>query len=334
MADTSGPSKQDTTARDEGTAAHWLANEIFKGANIAEFTDRKSPNGVYITPEICEIVEAYLLGLYPNGVMELETSFLNVAARADHITFWNNVLYVDDLKTGWRFVEPEQHWTLIAHAIGWMERTRLQPLEFVFVIHQPRPHHHEGKRREWRITPANFMRYRQELLEALSNPSDHLVTGPHCHKCHAIASCPAAVAAQYNAIDAAEMAFDEMPDNVAIKHHLDVIRRAQSVLKSRLEALEEMALHRIKQGEIIQDHCAEIQYTNRNWKPGLNADLVKILTNVDVSKPGMLTPAQAEKAGISEATMKSLTERRQAGVKLVKVSANKRVNQIFKNLEK
>lgn len=330
MPNTQPPIEQDTIARDEGTAAHWLATEIFKGGNVAEYIDRKAPNGIFITSEICDAVEQYLLALQPGGLMEVETSFMNVAARADHISFTNNILRIDDFKFGWRLVEPENNWTLLAHAIGWFEQAQVMPVQIILTIHQPRPHHREGRIRHWQLGPASFIRYRQELIDKLTTPSDELITGRHCRKCHALNSCPAAKASQYNAIDAAEMAFSEIPTNEELREHLEIVERAENILKARKEALQELALHRIKNGEVIQDYCAETQLGNTTWKPGITADLVKMLTNIDVTKSAIITPGQAKKLGIAEEIIKSLTHRPQTGVRLTKINADKRVKNIFK----
>ena len=53
--------ERDTTIREEGNAAHWLASVVFNGQQTAvEMVDRKAPNGVFITAEMAEHVSEYV----------------------------------------------------------------------------------------------------------------------------------------------------------------------------------------------------------------------------------------------------------------------------------
>lgn len=341
MPATMPPVETDQSARDEGTAAHWLASEVFNGrTDLLEMADRKAPNGVYITPEMIEHVEEYLNAIVHidrgdlTNAMEIETSFGNdqwrVNARADHMGYVgnSNTVYVDDFKYGWRIVEPKMNWTLIAHAIGYCITRQIQPREIVLTIHQPRPFHRDGKSREWRITYDELTGYHQQLAATMAAPSDTLNTGPQCRKCHALPTCPAARAASMNAIDASALAFSDDIGNDLLSFELDTLRTAAATLDNRLSALEELAKHRLKAGQIVQGYGVEIQLSNLTWKEGMTAGLLLALTGKDLSSPKLITPTQAKKL-VSEEIIKTVAERRQTGVKLVRMDASEKAEQIF-----
>lgn len=332
------PPDSDPTARDEGNAAHWLAQQWFKGVPIDSLVDTKAFNGFVISGEMVDHVGEYIASLNC-GEMEIDTSFAGanwqVNARADHIVFDFNhpdeqtQLTVDDFKYGWRIVEPEMNWTLIAHAIGWCIRYNTQPTEIVLRIHQPRPYHPAGKLREWRIDYATLMTLYAQINETLSNPSEQLQTGPWCAKCYALPTCPAARLAGYNAIDATALAFnDMMPDDV-LSYELDVLRTAQATLKTRLDALQELTIHRIKNGGVVPNYGLEPQYANTRFKPGISPAMLTLASGIDCNKPGTITPAEFKRRGGSDAALKTLTERPMTGTKLIRSDVNVRAQRLL-----
>lgn len=330
----------DTFARDEGTAAHYMATAVYKGDQIIdELIDRKAPNGVYMTAEMAEHIAAYqavwqtqhsLLGV------ELNTSYDNspywvVDGRADFIALSAETeLHVIDFKYGWRIVEPENNWTLISHAIGLLLQQQFTPQTIRFSIFQPRPHHPDGPLRSWVINHSQLTQLYTQLDATLTNPSDALITSPHCHKCPAIATCPAARIAEMNAIEASETAYDDQVSNEMLAFNLDNLHRAKKLLEDRIEAFSEMAKHRINSGAVIANYFNEMGQGNRIWKESVDAQTLQMLTGKDLTaKPKLITPAAAERLGVDKATVKALTERPSTGIKLVRVSANKKAAKIF-----
>jgi hypothetical protein len=321
--------------QDEGNAAHWLIEQVHKGAfQIEELIDRKAPNGTYITADIAEHAEDFLNRIGRGGLIEYETSFhganWQVKSRTDHIWYSYNVLHVDDFKYGWGIVEAYHNWTLIAHAIGYCTKHQVMPEKIIFNIHQPRPYHPQGRVRQWEITYPELMGLYAELNATLSNPNDILNTGPHCYKCPAIATCPAARLAELNAIDASEQAFNETVDNDHLSFQLDHLNRAAAILKLRIDAYEELALHRIKKGDIINNYAVDKEMTNTVWKDSVNAEYLKALTGKDLKQDKLVTPNQAKKLGVHELVIAANTTRHEKGVKLVRIDANKKGEKLFK----
>lgn len=331
----------DTTVRDEGNAAHYMARMVFERQfNIEELVERKAPNGVYMTPEMSEHVAWYLEGISREYTMsdecEINTSFgtdnWRIDARADHIG-WNGqagVLYIDDFKYGWRSVSPEMNWTLIAHAIGFCIVSQIIPVQIIFNIHQPRPYHPDGKRRAWSCDYLQLMAMYDQIQRVMADGSHTLQTGEHCKRCPANATCPAARAANMNCIDMAEQfAFNDQVSNEQLSFNVDQFRRAIETLQNSLDASEELIKHRLRAGQVVDNFSIEPAYGNLKWKEGVTVETVMLLTGANVAaKPKMITPTQAKKL-IPESVMESLSERPSNGTKLVRISADKRAKRLL-----
>jgi hypothetical protein len=326
----------DTTVRDEGNAAHYMAQAIFNGEfNIEELIERKAPNGIYMTPEMSEHVQWYLDGIRDApGNVEVDTSYgtdaWRINSRADHIGEANNTLYVDELKYGWRLVDPENNWTMIWHAIGYCITRQIQPDNIIFTVHQPRPYHPEGKRRFTHLSYADLLQRFAEIQATMTTPDNALRTGWHCHGCPALATCPAARSADMNALDMVELqAFSDEIDNTQLSFTVDQLTRAIAMLESRLAASKELIMYRLRSGQIIDNYSIEPTFSNTRWKEHVTRDMLLMLTAKDLSSPKLLTPKQAKKAGASAELVDALTERTPTGFKLVRISADKKAKRLL-----
>lgn len=334
----------DTTITEEGNAAHWLIEQVFTGNYqlAEELTDRKAPNGVFITAEMVEHTKAYLSEIMGKGQVEIDTSYSSagkweVRGRADHIYYEaaTSVLYVRDFKYGWKIVEPHDNWTLIWHAIGWMIKNPGVMLgDVVFQIYQPRPFHPLGYVRECRVPAFQVTGFSELLISVLENPKNTVTTGPHCYKCPSMAICPAAQMAVANAIEISERAYDSSMSDIDLSLLISQTDRAMTHLKQFNDACSDLAKHRIKAGALVPGYGLEQSYGHKTWKSGLTPDVVKMLVGADVSKPALLTPAQAKKAGASEDAVEALCDRPNTGVKLVRVNESKRYEKFLGKKEK
>lgn len=322
------PPDFDHEARDEGIAAHWLAKEWFEGREHPPGT--KAPNGWVLTDDMNEHVASYVSAL-ECGTMECDltwgTDAFEVRSRADHVHYYDplgGTLTVDDFKYGWRLVDPFENWTLIAYAIGWCIRNGASPAVIRLRIHQPRPYHPDGPLREWRLSYDELLRYHAQIQARLMHPSDDLHTGPQCAKCHALADCPAARMASMNAIDATtDRAFSDALPNHILAHEYDTLTLAESIIKDRREALEELMTHKIRTGTVIAGYALKQRYAQTRWKPGLTGDTMSMVTGVDLRKDGLVTPAEAKRRGVSETSIAALTERPSIGTKLEKIDVQR-----------
>lgn len=329
------PFHEDMTVADEGNAADWLISQVFYGHHMPEeLIDRKSPSGIYITPEMVEHCMQYLADIHGEGHVEIDTSYgipgiFEVRGRADWAALTNDGLVIRDFKYGWKIVEPEENWTLISHAVGYISKHGLNVDRISLEIYQPRPFHPDGPVRKWVINHDQLMKHWERLRHTLENPSDQVVSGPQCYKCPSLSQCPAAQVASMGAVEVAYGAFDSEIDNTNLSFMLDTLDRAQEVLKQSLSAYEDLALHRLRVGQYVPEYTAQQGYSQTRWKTDACPDLIMALTGINVTEPKIISPAQAKKAGVPEPVVIAYTERIPAGFKLVRQDLNKKAEKLL-----
>lgn len=329
------------TVKDEGNAADWVVKQVHKGANPAELVGQKAPNGVFITEEMIDYLEEYLSDVML-GEIEVDTTLTphraprlwQVNGRADLATYNDKTHHLDiaDLKYGWSVVEPADNWTLISHALGWLGKNPDKPVSMVTMsIYQPRVHHPAGRVRSVTLKFTDFIDLYKQIDEKLSNPSGMLQTSPLCKNCPAVTRCPAYFKASMNALEISETAFIDELSNDELSFQLDLTKRALDILTQKKKAYDDLALHNIRQGQIVKNYALETGLSNRAWKQGVTPDFMKMITNKDLAKDApMVTPAAAERAGVSKDTVKAFTERHSTGIKLVRVDADTNAKQLMK----
>lgn len=329
------PFNPSTEQTDEGNAAHWLAEQVFNGANAEDLIDQKASNGIFITPEMVEYCREYLDFIEQGGHVEFDTSHSGnnweIRGRADYVNYQGDSLIIADLKYGWRIVEPEMNWTLISHAVACTTKYSIDPskTEIVFRIYQPRAYHPQGPVREWKINYTQLMDYYQQMCKMLEHPSNTVTTSVHCYKCPAMSQCPAAQISAMNAIDISQRAFDNEVDDDTLAWMLNNLKRAQEVLKQCYDAYEDLALHRLTGGRSLKGFTAKQALGNTAWNEDVNAEFIKSVCNVDVTTTKMMSPAQAKKAGVPEELIKLCTHRPDNGIKLVQVDEKKLAKKLF-----
>lgn len=346
-------SDHDDTIRQEGIAVHYMITAVWNGefADTTELVDRRAPNGVYMTVEMSEHADEYLgyllrritdggespVASYP-GAMEhpLEIARHNyiVGCRPDYIRHntVSDTLYVDDFKYGYSHVEPDDNWTLVAHAVAYQQTYGVAPRNYVFTIHQPRSYHHAGTVRFVRYSYQEIAERFAALNHALMNPRDSLHTGPFCRNCAALHDCAAATAAAMNAVDTAGGLFRDDWTDAKLAHAMVDLERAQAMIKQKAEALAELTTHRLRAGRVVGDYALVRSVGNRRWKDGLDPAVLQAMTGVDLSSPAKaVSPAQAERRGVDSEIVAMLTDRPSTGTKLVRESATKRAKRYLEN---
>jgi hypothetical protein len=332
------PYEPDESVEEEGNAAHWLVEQMFKlpALDINSFLNKEAPNGVFITTEMLEHCERYIQDINAlGGSVEVHTTLrfetFDIRGRADHIAVVNSVLYINDFKYGWRIVEPEMNWTLIWHALAFMHRESPPVDEIVFRIYQPRPFHPLGNVREWRINRAKLSELTVILNSTCSNPQQVLNSGSHCYRCPSLAVCPAAQIASMNSIDVSQKTFDSHVNNEQLSFMLDQTSKAIKTLEQSRTAYEELASHRIKAGQTVPEYSMQTDLSQKQWKKGLTAEIMQTITGLDLSKKQLVTPNQAETLGVNKKVIETLTERNTKGLKLVRLDERKKAEKLLLN---
>jgi hypothetical protein len=232
----------------------------------------------------------------------------------------DGALYVDDLKYGWKIVEVKENWQLIAYAIGEVIRRNTYFETIVLRIHQPRPHHEDGPTREWKITYEELLAYKEQIevrMEQRVAGGLSLVTGPHCQYCSAVATaCPAISKAFYHSVDVVHEFLQDDITNDELSAQLQLIDRVADIMKIKKSSLEDLAIHKIKNGEIIPNYVSDSKMSDRKWKKEISPDLISMLTGIDISEKIMLSPAKAEKCGVNKKLVAQMVDRHQLGRKL------------------
>lgn len=335
----------DDTVKKEGDAADWVVQQYVSGRhNPEDLIDCKAPNGVYITAEMIEYLDEYIKAVSrKNGTEFLKTEFENsyqvadvlINGRADLIRYCDidQHLEIGDLKYGWGIVEPEMNWTLLSHAFGFMNKfPGITIKKVTFTIYQPRPKHYFGTVRSWSIDGNTLLKLAVDMSHNLNNLNDCLNTGEHCYKCPALITCPAARKAQLNAIESSERAYVENINNETLSFFLDHINRAFDILSHTKKAYEEMAIHRIKEGQVVNNYSVETGLSNRDWTKHVTPEWLEILTGENLTKKNLITPAQAEKIGVNKDIVAVLTERHNTNTKLIRVAADAKARKLLKKL--
>lgn len=252
-------------------------------------------------------------------------------AFVDH----QGVLCVEDLKYGWGIVEVKENWQLLAYAIGEVIRRGKAFDKISLKIHQPRPHHEEGTTREWILTYSELLGYKEKIearMDAIKEGDKTLQTSAQCKYCDAAAeSCPAFNRLFYRALEVSTEFVQDSLTEVEIVTQLDHVKRAEEVIKIKKDSLEQLGVSRIKQGKLLPGYAQVNNYTNRVWNKNISPEAIEVMTGVNVTQTSFMTPAKAEKAGVSKELVKQLSGKRLKGVKLAKVDTSKVGNNIFGN---
>ena len=329
-----GEAEQSDDVR-EGVACHWVASEYLKGRidELDHWADRKSPNGVYLTPEMIDHVRWYVEGVAGRGASHrrhVETSMtawnadrsITIGCRPDHLSDdlaqYGRRIYIDDFKYGWRIVEVEQNWTLIAHACAYIaDKVIDHDTMFEFRIWQPRPYHPAGKCRVWMASAATLIAHRDYLFNMLAATSDVLQTGPYCYRCPARSNCPAIRKASMALLDVVDQA---IPDNLSLDDMslmMDALTVADHTLKEYKAALDERITDALKNGKVVRNYRLEPYDGKLDWIDGIDETVLRLLVkDKPVSKPApLMTPTQLKKL-IPEQVLSQLTFRKPGGIRL------------------
>ena len=252
------------------------------------------------------------------------------AAFVDH----QGRLCIEDLKYGFGIVEVENNWQLLTYAIGEVIRRGQSFKEISLKIHQPRPHHEDGYSREWVITYEQLLGYKEQIekrMQELVDGRNDLQTSKQCKYCTGAAeACPAFSRLFYKSLEITTEFHQDSLTEQEIAMQLDQIKRAEEVIKIKLDSIKELALNRIKSGKLIPGYIQADKFSDRKWKTGVTAETIKMLTGKSISEETMLSPFKAEKI-LDKNLVKSLCESTLIGVNLVKKDSSKIGNKIFGN---
>jgi hypothetical protein len=324
----------------EGNAAHKVVQTVIAERRRAtDLIGVKVNNNFIVTDDMVDFLLPVIQTIERRNLLTATeyntdwnvTAGWNISGRCDVFQFDydTETVFIDDLKYGWRIVEPEMNWTLVSHAIGIAFKNNYPVSRAVLTIHQPRPFHKEGKSREWIIDRAQLIELNAAVVQRFNTFDNTLKTGPHCYKCGGLAVCPAARQAGLNAIDVAVSGYHENLDGVQLGYEMIMLERAADAIKQRLTALESLADSKLRKGEPVQGFALGNSVGKTRWHETATPAALQMLTGIKATEEKQLSPAAYKKAGAPEAIVDSMSYRPNTGMKLVKEDLDKKAKKLL-----
>lgn len=237
----------------------------------------------------------------------------------DAVADTGTMLVVGDLKMGYRPVAAKGNKQLVCGAAAYLtprhERIRL-------FISQPTL---SDEIDIWEPSREELLQHIEELKAAANTPAPRLVSGAHCLYCRALLQCDAARDA---ALTAAEVAGTTLGSPGNIGREIRILRGAQNALKTRLAALEAMGVEMARNGDLLEGLDLKPTMGRRSWDVPEEA-VVRLgdLMGIDVAPRKLVSPAQAEAAGLNKEYVRSASSAKVSGYALVN---QKNATEIFK----
>lgn len=309
---------EDDTFSRPGTAAHELGEHCLAGALDAWTQIGREFNGITIDKEMADAVQIYLTFIgerFPDrnqGNSFIERHFYcpelhkYFYGTADFVFIEGRTLHIIDYKHGAGIVvEVEGNSQTMYYACGALEDLQLwdQIDEVVLWIVQPRGFHYDGPIRYHRISVGDLAAWADsDLLPAMdlcTQVYEGIVTpefkpGEHCRFCPARSrACPGlldAVNKLENLMDLIEKKGVEGLSDAQISSFL----KLGDVFKIVRKAAEQTAFKRISGGADIDGWKLGKAKSNREWKPGAEAELKKVYGKQAYTEPALKSPAQIE----------------------------------------
>jgi hypothetical protein len=297
-------------AATEGTRLHDVAASLLtSGCNDCDPDDWEQV-GAYVDEVRRQVGDS---GDLLDVECDVLSSDLGISGTIDARTRSSTGRTITDLKTGHRPVEVFENRQLLVYAICDVDRGATK-----LVIVQPNGWHRDGPVRRW--TVPDLAPYRADLVRVMDEArnSPRLVATPeNCTYCAAVTSCEAARAVTLGGADMALKHTGLLPPE-AIKSELVTLRTTLKLTQIRLDALEAEAEQRVRSGERIPG-CG--MRPGRGGSLAWSRDEAQIraicgMVGVDPTRTKLITPTQAEKAGVPPELVASMSTRGPTGMVL------------------
>lgn len=319
----------------EGTAAHWVAWELL--ANKPIKTGDFAPGGVVVTEEmieggelLCDTIRtrAQIFGMQ----LVIETP---IACGMIHRHVWGtpdcwatsvNSKHIEifDYKFGHRFVDEFWNPQGLCYLAGILEALKINldyGMSVSFTVVQPRCFYrgepvrtHNFKLSE---TRPHFNKL-SNMAEAALVQNPTATTNDHCGDCPGRHACSALQLAAYTDAEYANSRAPVELKPAAVALELRMLMRSLDRLQARVDGLKEQTIANLRAGKQIPYFRAEPGYGRQVWKiPEAQIIAIGNMFGHDLSKPGVITPKQAEKAGVDPAVISGYSFTPSTGFRLV-----------------
>lgn len=347
------PDLGDDAPRREGTAAHEVMETILRGGVVTPGTIAR--NGVEITQQMIDgawllrqdieeklganwaqmiVVEqrVNIPRIHPMQCWGTPDVYAWVRTSAERYT-----LYVWDLKFGFKQVEVFESEQLTAYAAGALDlypQLSDMAVTCVLTIVQPRAYHPLGPVRSWTVAASDL---RGEINILASVGEDALsptpICTPHpeaCENCLARSGCGALLEAGYRGMDIARQAVARVLPDDALGLELVMLDDAEALIKARKSGLEELVKHKLKQGVRVPHWSMGPGRGATVWiKPAAEVAAMGKLLEKDLRKPmEVMTPLQAQAAGVPESVLRVYSQSVPGATKLTRTN-EKDIRRVF-----
>lgn len=328
-----GDLEADNEVREDGTACHWLAEEMWHGRQHE--VGALSPNNRTITEEMHDAVAMYHEALRaPNRGWDMEW---HIEAPVDCAWFvpgmkgtadaWGHKpgwLRVVDLKYGFAFVEVWENPQLIVYGHSIATQLAMGDDDMVeFTIVQPRSYHRDGQVRTWHINVGELRKLAEPLRAAAHAalvPGAKCTPNPGCFHCPARHVC---VALQQSAIRAMEQSYASVPfelEPAAVAGELTRLKTAAKHMEGRITGLTAQAEAMLRNGTVVPGWDIQQGVGRTRWLDGCQEKLLALgdYFGVDIAAPRVPVSPTKAKTLLPEKVIGMYTHRPSTGVKLVK----------------
>ena len=338
---------RDQTAAEEGTAAHWVAENLVNAmCHPKELIGLPAPNKVIIDQEM---IDAALV--FSNNVGDTRRYHVGipafteqrVAATSIHPECWGTsdcisyapdvrTLYVWDFKYGRGFVEAFENLQAACYAQAAIDTLRFDPATIVMRIVQPRAYSGEGPIREWRISREAFQPYIDQLRKAAAEatvPNAPTRSGTHCRYCSALRACMTGQRAGISLFETVGGIEAHELDPHSLGLMAKIVSRAYEQLGYVKSAYETQIESIYRQGNQVPGWSMSPGRGSEKWTM-TDEQMLSLgrKLGVDLSKPGVLTPNQAREARMDPDLIKQFSERVPGSLRVVETN-EKSLRKIF-----
>lgn len=346
----------ETEAAREGTAAHWVLQEMIGGTNPT--VGALAPNGHAITEEMIEGAEMALEQIEGDlapfamslGDVAVEvpldiprvhaecrgTPDLRAWVPASRHPQGVTTLYLWDYKFGHRPVEAFENYQCIAYVVGAADQAGIgEAGQAVIGIIQPRAYHRDGPCRFWKTRLDNLRQYinvYSSQAHAALAASPAASTGPECQDCSARHACDAYQRATYVGIDLSTRAQPLEMDPAALGLEARLIDDALDRLKGRQSGLYAQIESLIRGGKSVPGWSLARGPGRLGWIRPVNEVLAAAaMMGVNVAKPvALITPSQARFLGLAEPLVAAFSARQSGDAKVTRDSGTE-ARKVFGN---
>lgn len=305
----------DNEVREDGTACHWLAEQLWNGAVISPGS--LAPNGRELTEEMFSAVAEYharirawrCAAAYIENTVPVSRVFQGVQDGTPDVWAYDEargILFLADLKFGFRPVEVWRNAQLIVYAvtlIHWIKSQWGHDVQRVELsIFQPRCAHRDGYWRTWSPTVEQLLALAAELQAAAlrcyeANPPCSVNNG--CRNCPGASAC---VTLQAAAGSAMEVSYDATPfvlNEQQLGYELTKLLQAQRLIEHRITGLETQAESLLRKSKRVPGFELGRRATRYRWRDGTEKYIRRLgkLFGVEVAEaPKLKTVAQLRKS--------------------------------------